>query len=83
MRFTKYIKPYKWFVLAAPLCMVGEVTFDLLQPKLMSKIVDGGVLGGDMQLLIRTGLLMLVTIIIGGCCGSASFVARDGKINMS
>ena len=72
MRFAKYIKPYWKFVLAAPLCMVGEVTFDLLQPKLMSKIVDGGVLGGDMQLLIRTGLLMLVTIIIGCCCGSAS-----------
>ena len=72
MKFMKYIKPYKWFVLAAPICMVGEVTFDLLQPKLMSKIVDGGVLGGDMQLLIRTGILMLVTIIIGGCCGSAS-----------
>ena len=72
MKFMKYIKPYKWFVLAAPICMVGEVTFDLLQPKLMSKIVDGGVLGGDMQLLIRTGLLMLVTIIIGCCCGSAS-----------
>ena len=72
MKFMKYIKPYKWFVLAAPVCMVGEVTFDLLQPKLMSKIVDGGVLGGDMQLLIRTGILMLVTIIIGGCCGSAS-----------
>lgn len=72
MRFAKYIKPYLGFVLAAPVCMVGEVTFDLLQPKLMSKIVDGGVLGGDMQLLVRTGILMLVTIIIGACCGSAS-----------
>ena len=75
MRFTgfaKYIKPYLGFVLAAPVCMVGEVTFDLLQPKLMSKIVDDGVLGGDMELLIRTGILMLVTIIIGACCGSAS-----------
>ena len=72
MRFTKYIKPYLAFVLAAPICMVGEVTFDLLQPKLMSKIVDVGVLGGDMEYLIKTGILMLVTIVIGGCCGSAS-----------
>lgn len=45
---------------------------DLLQPKLMSKIVDDGVLGGDMQLIIRTGIIMLVTVIIGGCCGAGS-----------
>ena len=38
--------------------MVGEVLGDLLQPKLMSKIVDDGVLGQDMDLIIRTGLLL-------------------------
>ncbi len=72
MRFAKYIKPYRLFVMLAPVCMVGEVTFDLLQPKLMSRIVDEGVLGGDMQLLVRLGLIMIVTILIGGCCGAAS-----------
>ena len=72
MKFAKYLKPYLPFVLLAPLCMVGEVTVDLLQPKLMSRIVDDGVLGGDMGLIITTGIIMLVTIIIGGCCGAAS-----------
>lgn len=72
MKFSKYLRPYLPFVLLAPLSMVGEVTVDLLQPKLMSKIVDDGVLGGDMQLIITTGIIMLVTIIIGGCCGAAS-----------
>ena len=72
MKFAKYLKPYLPFVLLAPLCMVGEVTVDLLQPKLMSRIVDDGVLGGDMGLIITTGIIMLVTIIIGGGCGAAS-----------
>ncbi|MBS7188914.1 MAG: ABC transporter ATP-binding protein [Ruminococcus bicirculans] len=49
--------------------MVGEVLGDLLQPKLMSKIVDDGVLGQDMNLIIRTGLLMLLVLIGGGACG--------------
>lgn len=45
---------------------------DLLQPKLMSKIVDDGVLGQDMDLIIRTGLLMLLVLIGGGACGIAA-----------
>ncbi len=72
MKLAKYIKPYMMFVLLAPLSMVGEVMMDLLQPKLMSKIVDDGVLGNDMELIIRTGVIMLVTVIFGGMCGSAS-----------
>ena len=55
-----------------PLSMVGEVLGDLLQPKLMSKIVDDGVLGQDMDLIIRTGLLMLLVLIGGGACGIAA-----------
>ncbi|MBR1739763.1 MAG: ABC transporter ATP-binding protein [Ruminococcus sp.] len=52
--------------------MVGEVLMDLLQPKLMSKIVDEGVLGQDMQLIVRTGVLMLLLLIFGGACGIAA-----------
>ncbi|MBP3272213.1 MAG: ABC transporter ATP-binding protein [Ruminococcus sp.] len=52
--------------------MLGEVAADLSQPKLMSKIVDEGVLGSDMSLILHTGILMLVLLILGACCGSAS-----------
>ena len=72
MKLSKYIRPYLLFVLLAPLCMVGEVFMDLLQPKLMSKIVDDGVLASNYGLIIRTGIIMLCTIIFGGICGSAS-----------
>lgn len=48
------------------------VKHHLLQPKLMSKIVDDGVLGQDMDLIIRTGLLMLLVLIGGGACGIAA-----------
>ena len=72
MKFVKYIKPYIIFVLLAPVSMVGEVMMDLLQPKLMSKIVDDGVLGSDLGLIIRTGIIMLLTVLFGACCGSAS-----------
>lgn len=69
VKLSKYLKPYALFAVLTPLSMVGEVLGDLLQPKLMSKIVDDGVLGQDMNLIIRTGLLMLLVLIGGGACG--------------
>lgn len=72
VKLSKYLKPYALFAVLTPLSMVGEVIGDLLQPKLMSKIVDDGVLGQDMNLIIRTGLLMLLVLIGGGACGIAA-----------
>lgn len=72
VKLSRYLKPYALFAVLTPLSMVGEVLGDLLQPKLMSKIVDDGVLGQDMDLIIRTGLLMLLVLIGGGACGIAA-----------
>ncbi len=72
VKLSKYLKPYALFAVLTPLSMVGEVLGDLLQPKLMSKIVDDGVLDQDMDLIIRTGLLMLLVLIGGGACGIAA-----------
>lgn len=76
----RYLKKYWLFAVLAPLFMVGEVSMDLLQPKMMSKIVDEGVLGlsnnnvGDLQLVITTGLQMIGLLVIGGLCGVLSGV---------
>lgn len=56
-----YIKPYLFYAACAAVFMVGEVSMDLLQPGLMSRIVDDGVLGvqsggvGDVQLILTLG----------------------------
>ncbi|WP_027431661.1 ABC transporter ATP-binding protein [Lachnospira multipara] len=74
----KYIKKYWWAAVLAPLFMIGEASMDLLQPRLMSKIVDEGVLGlsnngvGDLGLVIRLGLMMIFFVFIGGVCGIMS-----------
>ena len=41
----KYIKPYLHFAVLADLFVVGEVSMDLIQPGIMSRIVDENVLG--------------------------------------
>ena len=56
--------------------MILEVTMDLLQPHLMSKIVDEGVLGlatqntGDFSLILKLGSLMVLFAFIG-CLGGS------------
>lgn len=65
----KYLKKYWFFCLLAPLFMLGEVGMDLLQPDMMADIVDHGVLGGNLELIIRVGVKMTLTVIAGGLCG--------------
>lgn len=71
----KYLKKYWFFALLAPLFMIGEASMDLLQPRLMSRIVDDGVLGlnhggiGDLNLVLTTGLRMIGFVALGGFFG--------------
>lgn len=83
----KYIKRYLPYGILAALFMVGEVLMDLLQPEIMSKIVDDGVLGvnsggvGDMRLIWTLGLRMILLVLFGGLCGSLNnaFVHMTGQ----
>ena len=76
----KYIKPYIHFMILAGLSMVCEVSVDLLQPSIMTRIVDDGVLGvhnggvGDMGLIWTVGLAMIGLVLLGGFGGSMSTV---------
>lgn len=81
MKLAKYLKPYWIFAILAPLTMIGEVYIDLLQPKLMAKIVNEGVIGHDIALIITTGILMLGLVAVGGCFGilSAAFASNAAQ----
>ncbi len=76
----KYLKKYWFFALLAPVFMMGEVLMDLVQPRLMSVIIDEGVLGinnnniGDMGIVINTGVKMILLVAVGGLCGILSGV---------
>lgn len=49
-KMIKYLRPYWFLVILSPVMMMGEVIADLFQPKLMSVIVDCGILGqGDIS----------------------------------
>jgi len=64
------------FAILAAVFMFCEVLMDLLQPEIMSRIVDEGVLGaghdgvGDLNLIWSLGLRMICLVLVGGLCGS-------------
>lgn len=83
----KYVKRYIHFAVPAAVFMAGEVMMDLIQPRMMSRIVDEGVLGlssggtGDLRLIWILGLQMVGLVLFGGFCGSMNnvFVHLSGQ----
>lgn len=77
MKVLRYLKPYWLFALLCSLAMILEVSMDLLQPTLMSDIVDNGILGDaaadeNLRHVLITGLKMLAFSLIGCFGGIAS-----------
>ena len=76
----QYIKRYAHFAIIAALFMGGEVLMDLIQPGLMRRIVDDGVLGlnnngvGNMELIWHLGVQMIGMVLLGCCFGSLNNV---------
>lgn len=83
----KYIRKYLPYAILAGIFMIGEVSMDLIQPGIMSSIVDDGVLGlnnggiGDMGLIWKSGIQMIGLVLFGGLCGSLNnvFVHMSGQ----
>ena len=75
-----YIKRYLPCAILAALFMVAEVMMDLIQPGIMARIVDSGVLGldnggvGSLELIWTLGLRMIALVLFGGLCGSLNNV---------
>ncbi|MBQ7048930.1 MAG: ABC transporter ATP-binding protein [Clostridia bacterium] len=82
-RWMKYVRPYKWAFILGPLCMIVEVVGEVILPRLLQKIIDGGigneiVQGNGVAYITTMALLMIVTaalMLLGGV-GGAYFGAK-------
>ena len=82
VKLIKYLKPYALFVILAPLMMVIEVFMDLQQPALMAVVINDGILGGDVNVIVYSCLKMLGAAIIGlvggfGCSVFAMLASQN------
>lgn len=74
----QFIKPYKWLCFFTLIVMFLDVAGGLLIPTITANMINAGINGGNMDYLIRSGILMLIVTIVtslGALLGS--YLAAD------
>jgi ATP-binding cassette subfamily B protein len=75
-RLAPYLKPYLLLVVIMIAFLVGQTLANLSLPDYMAKIVNQGIVGNDTDVVISTGITMLIVALLGGLCTiGASFLA--------
>ncbi|MCU0503297.1 MAG: ABC transporter ATP-binding protein/permease [Anaerolineae bacterium] len=77
-----FLRPYWYWAVLAPLMMMVEVAMDLLQPRMVERIIDQGIAQSNMTVVIQTGLIMIglaaVGLVGGMGCTVFSVLAATG-----
>lgn len=58
-KILSYMSPYKWPVALALLFMIFEMSVEIIQPLIIGKIIDDGVMTGDLHTIIIWGSIMV------------------------
>ena len=66
LKLFKYLKPYIWLIIPLVILTYLQVMANLSLPDLMAKIVDDGIIGQDMDTIIKNGITMLLVTLGGG-----------------
>ncbi|MBR3227790.1 MAG: hypothetical protein IKF68_04510, partial [Erysipelotrichaceae bacterium] len=69
-----YTKDGWWACILGPVMVILEVIFDVAIPYVMSLIIDQGITarGGDIDYIVKMGLVMMGLALLAGICGSLS-----------
>lgn len=64
-----YVKPYKWPAAIALMLMLIELFVELVQPLIIAKIIDDGILQGDGPVIWQWGLVMMLLSLLALAAG--------------
>ena len=73
-RLARCVREYKWAAILSPLCMVGEVTMEVLIPLVMANLYDYGIIMRDMKTVVLQSLLLVVCAVTSLGFGAASAI---------
>ncbi len=77
-----YAGEYKKFALLTPLLVAGEVILEILIPLIMADLIDKGVDAGNMQLIIKYGVMLvafaMVALAFGVLSGRTAALGSTG-----
>ncbi len=71
-KLARSIREYKWAALGSPLCMVGEVTMEILIPLVIAELINTGIEPGDMTQVLKNGGTLLLCALCSLVFGVAS-----------
>lgn len=75
-KFLKYIGKYKWATILTPILVVLEVVVEIIIPLVMAKLIDFGIEAnggvGDMNAVIKYGIILIGLTILAMSLGIAS-----------
>ncbi len=81
-KLAAHIKQYKRSAILTPICAAGEVVMEVLIPLVMARLINEGIAKGNMDALIKYGLLMmllsLVSLFFGVACAHLASHASSG-----
>jgi len=77
LRLYRFVRPYRALAGTALLLLLGMVAADLLIPRLSQRIIDQGVLAGDLHIVWTTALVMLGAAIL-----SAGFAIANNYLSV-
>ncbi len=69
---ARSIREYKWASLCSPICMVGEVTMEILIPLVLAEMLRAGIEPGNMTEVVRQGGILLLCALCSLTFGVAS-----------
>ena len=77
LKLARFLKPYWRWVMIAPLLMTVEVAMDLMQPRMVERIVDKGIANLNMPLVLQTGLMMFGLAVLGAMGGMSNGIFAE------
>jgi ABC-type multidrug transport system fused ATPase/permease subunit len=54
-KLLRFLRPHWYWATLAPVTMLLEVAMDLMQPRMIQRIVDDGIVQGDLSVVINDG----------------------------
>ena len=73
-RLIRCIREYKWAAILSPLCMIGEVTMEVIIPLVMKDLYDLGVELMDMTVIVEKSIQLVLCAIASLMFGVASAI---------
>lgn len=79
MHWFKYIKPYLFYFIITPLCMLMEVAGEVIMPRLLGMVIDSqknGTLTVSESLLVMLAIILCALAMMAGGMGGSYFGAK-------